>query len=84
VKHALPTLILATVLLAMPLFAACNNEGEGKTDSATEETVEEETIYACPMHPEETATEPGAKCGVCGMDLEPVEGTTGGGTDEGA
>ena len=29
-----------------------------------------ETLYACPMHPEQTADEPG-RCPICGMDLEP-------------
>jgi hypothetical protein len=29
------------------------------------------TVYACPMHPEVTATEPGHKCPKCGMTLVP-------------
>lgn len=26
-------------------------------------------VYACPMHPEETSTQPGQKCPKCGMEL---------------
>lgn len=29
------------------------------------------TVYACPMHPEVTSTEPGQKCPKCGMTLVP-------------
>ena len=29
------------------------------------------TVYACPMHPEVTATQPGQKCPKCGMTLVP-------------
>ncbi len=28
-------------------------------------------VYACPMHPEVTATEPGHRCPKCGMALVP-------------
>jgi hypothetical protein len=28
-------------------------------------------VYACPMHPEVTATEPGHRCPKCGMTLVP-------------
>ncbi len=33
-----------------------------------------ETLWACPMHPEEISSEPG-RCPVCGMDLEKRSGT---------
>ena len=29
------------------------------------------TVYACPMHPDVTATEPGHRCPKCGMELVP-------------
>jgi Cu(I)/Ag(I) efflux system membrane fusion protein/cobalt-zinc-cadmium efflux system membrane fusion protein len=33
------------------------------------EMEQDETLYACPMHPEQTSHEPG-RCPICGMDLE--------------
>ena len=33
------------------------------------DTEHEETLYACPMHPEQVSHEPG-RCPICGMDLE--------------
>ena len=32
-----------------------------------------DTTYVCPMHPEVTSKDPNATCGICGMDLVPVE-----------
>ena len=30
-------------------------------------------LYACPMHPEFTTTDPAAKCPTCGAEVKPVE-----------
>ncbi|MFH1514373.1 MAG: heavy metal-binding domain-containing protein [bacterium] len=36
-------------------------------------SMEGETMYACPMHPEERSTDPNAKCPKCGMTVKPVD-----------
>jgi len=36
-------------------------------------SMEGETMYACPMHPEERSTDPNAKCPKCGMAMEKVD-----------
>jgi hypothetical protein len=38
-------------------------------------TTDAPTIYACPMHPEVTSTQPSQKCAKCGMTLVPRKAT---------
>lgn len=68
-RNILPILILATVLFTIPLYAACNDNPDEEVMADTEETTEDDTLYVCPMHPDETSTDPEARCSVCGMDL---------------
>lgn len=76
-----PILILVAVLFTIPLYAACNDNPDEEVTADTEETTEDDALYACPMHPDETSTDPEARCSVCGMFLEPVEEMMNGGPD---
>ena len=44
--------------------------------------VDEDDVFACPMHPELTSTDPDAKCPKCGMAMEEVEDDDEDGDDE--
>ena len=43
--------------------------------SATVDAGAAPVVYACPMHPEVTSTQPGQKCPKCGMALVPRKAT---------
>jgi hypothetical protein len=43
--------------------------------SATVDAGATPVVYACPMHPEVTSTQPGQKCPKCGMALVPRRAT---------
>lgn len=64
-------LLGGTVCITM--LTACNNSGKKQesTDMSTHQHKNEESNYACPMHPEVTGKK-GEKCSKCGMELEPV------------
>jgi Cu+-exporting ATPase len=47
---------------------------------ATAAAMPEGTIYTCPMHPQIRQTSPGS-CPICGMALEPEDGSAGDGTE---
>jgi len=72
-------ILLAAILMSGIAFSSCKNS-ENKTDAAMGDSVNTATttpadstahqsLYVCPMHPEETSDKPG-KCPKCGMDLE--------------
>lgn len=63
--------ILTMSVLAMfaLVFSSCGNTG--KNESATE-TLAENEIYSCTMHPEVESDKPG-QCPKCGMDLVKTE-----------
>jgi hypothetical protein len=43
-------------------------QSQEKTDAAQAEKAV--ATYACPMHPDQTSTDPNAKCQICGMKLQ--------------
>lgn len=63
--------LINLMVLLMLFFSACNNAGEHKQHPINHEEHEglEETIYACPMHPEVESPEQGT-CPICKMKLE--------------
>lgn len=75
--------IIASVLLAATVFAACNSGStseSNKDTTATTSTTDTSTMmaatkYTCTMHPEVMSDTPG-KCPKCEMDLVPVKDST--------
>ena len=60
-----------------PTKKADDASKETAEETATEEETAEETeavaaVYECPMHPDETSTNPDDKCSECGMALKLV------------
>lgn len=86
--------VLALVTLAGALWGVGGFENlDGQKNSiVSSQTASTKVIYACPMHPSETANSAGEKCRICGMNLRPVNsgamnkglGTTGGCSDCGS
>lgn len=72
--------IIAFVLLAATIFAACNSnstsENKKDTAAATSTTDTSKMIsavkYTCTMHPEVISDTPG-HCPKCGMELVPIK-----------
>jgi len=71
--------ILGITFFALPITAAQHSEHKhGKIQSSSVTESEQKTtpenvkvLYKCPMHPEETSTEPG-RCPKCGMKMTEV------------
>ena len=57
-----PVLSPSVAMNATPMLAGVAAAGEA-SDAGV--------VYACPMHPDVTATEPGHRCPKCGMALVP-------------
>jgi hypothetical protein len=53
-----------TVLIAFTLWFFFGGREAGSTPST-----DDEIIYACPMHPWITSSDPAADCSICGMRL---------------
>jgi Cu(I)/Ag(I) efflux system membrane fusion protein/cobalt-zinc-cadmium efflux system membrane fusion protein len=71
------------VLAAVLVFAACKKSPRAQTSSGqvadasmagagSQQATPKPKLYRCPMHPTFTSDKPGS-CGICGMDLVPVE-----------
>lgn len=60
--------LINLMVLLMLFFSACNNAGEHQQHPINHE-LHEETLYACPMHPEVESPEQGT-CPICNMKLE--------------
>ena len=80
IKAILLPLIILVVVFGLGDIVGCGKSQEATEESTTEgeavvqpETEEEGAIYICPMHPEETSTDPNAECSTCGMNLLPAE-----------
>ncbi len=56
------------VLVAFAVGRWTSGDGEAAHRTEPEEPARE-TVYYCPMHPEQTSTNPDATCPICGMDL---------------
>jgi len=71
-KSILKLVLVVSILFSASLMESCSKSK--KSDSTTESTTEGTTasVYACPMHPEETGVE-GDNCPKCDMPLEKVE-----------
>jgi hypothetical protein len=54
-------------LIALVLWFFFGQRDEPVTTG--EKTIGDKTIYACPMHPWITSTDPAANCSLCGMKL---------------
>lgn len=66
---------LTWIVVADPLGLGLLPGGGGaSTEAVAADAGEAPTIYRCPMHPEVVQDHPGT-CPICGMPLEPVEGT---------
>ena len=59
---------VVAVLVAFAVGRWTAGDGEAVHEAAPEEPARE-TVYYCPMHPEQTSTNPDATCPLCGMDL---------------
>lgn len=64
------SLLAGTVALGL-FFTACNNSQNKTSDMEHHQHSHSDSVYACPMHPEETGKQ-GDKCSKCGMDLVAV------------
>jgi Cu(I)/Ag(I) efflux system membrane fusion protein len=67
--------LFAGLLFGWLLFHGSNNENVG-LQTAGEHAHEEQTIWTCSMHPQIRMDKPG-KCPICGMDLIPLQETSG-------
>ncbi len=77
-------LSIAVGLAAALFFAACKKPPKARTPAPVQTAAAAQTgtpaqpaakaakLYRCPMHPTFTSGKPGS-CGICGMDLVPVE-----------
>lgn len=77
-------LSIAVWLAAALFFAACKKSPKAQTPAPVQTIAAAQTgtparpaakaakLYRCPMHPTFTSEKPGS-CGICGMDLVPVE-----------
>jgi len=63
--------ILVVALISVTTSCTDNKQGEKKNEMHNEMN-DNQTNYACPMHPEVTGKQ-GEKCSKCGMDLVAVE-----------
>jgi multidrug efflux pump subunit AcrA (membrane-fusion protein) len=75
---------IAVLLAAALFFFACKKSPQAQTSGAFQTAAATQTgtpaksaaktpkLYRCPMHPTFTSDKPGS-CGICGMDLVPVE-----------
>jgi hypothetical protein len=59
-------LIGGVACIAFTLWFFFGGRTAGRTRAAEDEGT---TIYACPMHPWITSTDPAADCSICGMKL---------------
>jgi hypothetical protein len=64
--------VLVLILGAFAYFGCSKAPAPVEKTSATDNQTAQ--LYACPMHPDQTSTDPNAKCPVCGMKMEPVKG----------
>lgn len=66
--------LFASTIASTVFFVSCNHSNNHKHSSDMENHQHTNTtsVYACPMHPEETGKQ-GDKCSKCGMDLELVQ-----------
>jgi hypothetical protein len=74
-KKSILSLSLSTLLLVSGVSIMMSCEKKAKTEEQTpvsEEQEDEETVYACPMHPEITGKK-GDVCSKCEMQLTKVE-----------
>jgi hypothetical protein len=69
-KSVTASLLTGTVVLGL-LFTACNNAQNKSADKEHQQHSHNDSLYACPMHPEVTGKQ-GDKCFKCGMDLVAV------------
>jgi Heavy metal binding domain len=75
-------IILASMLAAAIVFAACNNTSNTNSESDTTAMSKIDTSkmmsgvkYTCTMHPEVISDTPG-HCPKCGMEMVPIKDTT--------
>ncbi len=54
-----------------PVLTASAATSTPTATGASSDGADAGVVYACPMHPEVTATEPGHRCPKCGMTLVP-------------
>ena len=75
--------LIAIAVLTVAIHTGCpfmvKNAGASKTTQQVQEKSSTQadsekapTTYACPMHPDQTSTDPDAKCSICGMKMQPV------------
>lgn len=64
------SIIIFSVAIGL-LITACNNKQNKSSNIENHHHLNTESVYACPMHPEETGKH-GDKCSKCGMDLKLV------------
>lgn len=77
-------LVLVGLVASFALLPACGNKEPAQQPGAETPggATQASTTYTCSMHPEVKAAAPG-KCPQCGMDLVPVEASTGSDSTQG-